>query len=98
MTSRAAAAPLGRPQLWGWLFAAPFASTFVWFAQHGRFAAAGASVAAAIAWLAIAMVRPADRHRVARVAIIGAVLTLFTTWFSAAVVAFAVTSDRIDSA
>jgi hypothetical protein len=96
MTDRAAAMHLGRPQLWGWLFAAPFAATFVWFAQHGRIAASGMSVAAALAWLTIAMVRPADRHRVRRVAILGAALTLFTTWFSAAVVAYAVTSDRID--
>jgi hypothetical protein len=98
MTDRAAAMHLGRPQLWGWLFAAPFAATFTWFAQHGRVAAAGMSIAAALAWLTIAMVRPADRHRVRRVAILGAALTLFTTWFSAAVVAYAVTSDRIDDA
>ena len=98
MTDRAAAMHLGRPQLWGWLFAAPFAATFVWFAQHGRVAAAGMSFAAALAWLTIAMVRPADRHHVRRVAILGAALTLFTTWLSAAVVAYAVTSDRIDDA
>jgi hypothetical protein len=98
MTDRSAAMHLRRPQLWGWLFAAPFVATFVWFAQHGRIAASGMSVAAALAWLAIATVRPADRHRVRRVAIVGAVLTLVTTWFSAAVVAYAVTSDRITDA
>jgi hypothetical protein len=98
--SERAAAPmhLGRPQIWGWLFATPFAAMAAWFAQHGRIAAAGSAIAAALAWIAIAMVRPADRHRVARVAIIGAALTLVTTWFSAAVVAYAVTGDQIGGA
>ena len=94
----AAAAPLGRPAIWGWLFAAPFVATFVYFARDGRIAAAGTSAAAAMTWLATSMVRPADRHRVKGVAIVGAALTLLTTWLSASVVAFAVTSDHIDHA
>src|SRR5262245_47805872 len=93
-----AAAPIGRPQLWGWLFAAPFVATFAYFASHGRGAAAVPSALAGLAWLASAMVRPADRHRVAKVAVVGAALTLATTWLSASVVAFAVTGDHVDHA
>lgn len=98
MSRRTFAGPFARPQIWGWLFAAPFVGTLVYFAREGRAVASVTSVAAGLAWLTSSMVRPADRHRVARVAVIGAALTLCTTWLSATVVAFAVAGDRLDHA
>ena len=92
MTERAL--PFGRPQVWGWLFASPFVIAFGVFASRGRAGAAAAAAGAAIAWMASAMVRRADRHRVRNVAVIGAALTLLTTWMSATVVAYAVAGDH----
>jgi hypothetical protein len=96
MTTERTAIPIGRPRVWGWLFATPFVIAFGIFARDGRMLAASVSGVAAFAWMVSAMIRPGDRHRVAFVAGVGVVLALFTTWLSSAVVAYAVTGDRHD--
>ena len=92
MTERAL--PFGRPHVWGWLFAAPFVAAFGVFASNGRAGAAASAGGAALAWVASASVRKPHRHRVANVAVVGAVLTLLTTWLSSTVVAYAVAGDQ----
>ncbi|MBP9206758.1 MAG: hypothetical protein KBG28_22485 [Kofleriaceae bacterium] len=74
------------PPAWAVALATTLVAAAAWLLSRGAWVTAACALLGAAAWPALAALRPANRHRVAGLAVLGITLTLAVTWATAGVI------------